>query len=100
MVWIVLVSVDPTLGYHFMVRLRRQRSKEQTWGAVFTEKGINNLLQVGWKYHQNDDGNNDDPQLFLQVYDKGKMGYNDDNFILQGGIEQEVIGTTTTLPRH
>jgi hypothetical protein len=55
---------------------------------------------VGWKYHQNDDGNNDDPQLFLQVYDKGKMGYNDDNFILQGGIEQEVIGTTTTLPSH
>jgi hypothetical protein len=78
------------------VLLGRRRSKEQTWGAVFTEKGINDLLQVGWKYHQDhhQDGTND-PQLFLQVYDKGKIGYNDDNSILQGGIEQEVIATNT-----
>jgi hypothetical protein len=75
------------------VVLGRRRSKEQTWGAVFTEKGIDDLLQVGWKYKYHQDGN--DPQLFLQVYDKGKMGYNDDNSILQGGIEREVIATTT-----
>jgi hypothetical protein len=54
-----------------------------------------------------DDANDDEtgvPQLYLQVYDKGRLGYNDENSMLQGGIEQlnhfggidATITTTTT----
>ncbi len=81
-----------TILQGFAVILRRQRSKEQTWGGVFTEQGVSNLLQVGWRYHQ--DENDKTNQLFLHVYDKKKMGYNDDNSVLQGGVEQEVIKST------
>jgi hypothetical protein len=47
---------------------------------------------VGWRYHR--DENDETNQLFLQVYDKKKKGYNDDNSVLQGGVEQELIKST------
>ena len=39
-------------------------------------------------------------QIFLQVYDKSKLGYNDDNSMLMGGIEKVMpeITATTAVP--
>ena len=88
------------------------------WGAALTKEGVDELLQVGWRYHEqrlevvpisDGDGGHgsgaspvpidtgrqqqeeelEQPQLFLQIYDKGRgPGYNDENSILRGGIEQ------------
>jgi hypothetical protein len=70
---------------------------------VFTEEGVGEILQVGWRYQQgmipslakdgNDNQNDADvgeqqQQLYLQIYDKTKLGYNDENSMLQGGVEQ------------
>jgi hypothetical protein len=99
--------------------LQRQREREEAWGAILTEEGIVEVLQVGWRYQQggiplptttdckdrkhdvkrrtdDDDGKQSglmegqqqQQQLFLQIYDKAKEGYNDENSILQGGVEQ------------
>jgi len=36
------------------------------------------------------------PQLFLQIYDKGQgQGYNDENSMLQGGVEQQLFAPHT-----
>jgi hypothetical protein len=48
-------------------------------------------LNVGWRYQEGGE------QLFLQVFDKGKLGYNDDNSMLMGGVVEQTI-TPTTLP--
>jgi hypothetical protein len=50
-----------------------------------TEEGVNDILQVGWKYQKPKDGSTS--QLFLQVYDKSKVGYNDGSSVLMGGVE-------------
>ncbi|KAG7351680.1 hypothetical protein IV203_007728 [Nitzschia inconspicua] len=89
--------------------LHERQRKQELWGVNLTEAGVNDFLGVGWRYTQeearaaaamaslendNDNNNeeedddNDTPQLFLQVYDKGRLGYNDDNSMLQGGIER------------
>jgi hypothetical protein len=87
--WITLIFAT-TLTYCATV-LQRKQSTKQRWGAVLTEHGVSSILQVGYRYHTQEGDN----QLFLQVYDKGKAGYNDDNSVLQGGVEQEVIATGT-----
>ena len=65
--------------------------------VCFTEQGITQMLTVGWRYQQE----YDQDQLYLQVYDKSKMGYSDDNSMLLGGVEQEHIkqqNVASTLP--
>mmetsp|Transcript_5457 Transcript_5457/g.9537 ORF Transcript_5457/g.9537 Transcript_5457/m.9537 type:complete len:650 (-) Transcript_5457:929-2878(-) len=91
-------------GAAWAVQERKRRRQE--WGiAVFTEEGVGELLRVGWRYTQQDFSANHDysnnninnnsnnhrqqqiqHQLFLQVFDKGRIGYNDDNSMLQGGV--------------
>jgi hypothetical protein len=92
--------------------LEEKRMRQQFWGANLTEQGVNELLNVGWRYTQGDaaaaavaatgeaatDGNGptistyeSSPQLFLQVFDKGRIGYNDDNSLLQGGVERDHV---------
>ncbi|KAG7365780.1 hypothetical protein IV203_028450 [Nitzschia inconspicua] len=91
--------------------LNERQRKQELWGVNLTEAGVNDFLGVGWRYTQEEaraavaaatlendnnynintneeDGDDDTPQLFLQVYDKGRLGYNDENSMLQGGIER------------
>eukprot|EP00529_Nitzschia_sp_RCC80_P010100 CAMPEP_0113475716 /NCGR_PEP_ID=MMETSP0014_2-20120614/19269_1 /TAXON_ID=2857 /ORGANISM="Nitzschia sp." /LENGTH=793 /DNA_ID=CAMNT_0000368655 /DNA_START=295 /DNA_END=2673 /DNA_ORIENTATION=- /assembly_acc=CAM_ASM_000159 len=89
--------------------LSRRQTLHSRWGSMFTEQGVAELLHVGWRYH--DDGNmmpetsSAPPQLFLQVYDRRKSSfYNEENSMLQGGAEQEffvptgIAGTPTSAP--
>ena len=79
--------------------LSRRQKLHSRWGSIFTEQGVAELLHVGWRYH--DDGNmmpepsSAPPQLFLQVYDRRKSSfYNEENSMLQGGAEQEFFVPT------
>ena len=108
---------------------KRRQAEQQLWGIhALTEQGVSELLNVGWRYHYNrepqgaDDNDNDDDdddaghphpldrspngrdnldgQLYLQVFDKAKLGYNDDNSMLMGGVVKEGVpqDLTTTIP--
>jgi hypothetical protein len=65
-----------------------------------TEEGVTDILQVGWKYQKPKDGSTS--QLFLQVYDKSKVGYNDSSSVLMGGVEHGAMAdaalTDVTAP--
>lgn len=64
--------------------LQHRQQTKSIWGL--TEQGVGELLKVGWNYHQEGNG-----QLFLKVFDKGQMGYNDDNSVLQGNVIMEGV---------
>mmetsp|Transcript_34479 Transcript_34479/g.83182 ORF Transcript_34479/g.83182 Transcript_34479/m.83182 type:complete len:932 (+) Transcript_34479:346-3141(+) len=105
--WVGLTILSSTIFTAFTLSLvasylQRQRQREEAWGAVLTEEGVGEILQVGWKYQEGmipptekDDNlqveNDTDQQrqLYLQIYDKAKLGYNDENSMLQGGVEQQ-----------
>jgi len=66
-------------------------TRKEYWGNIGTERGVNEILNLGWKVR----GGN------LEVYDKAGVGYRDDDSILIGGYEQkQVVGAeiTVTLP--
>jgi hypothetical protein len=89
--FLVLVFSTSFLSY-FSVWIKRRQSRQQLWGAqCLTESGVGDLLNVGWRYQEGGE------QLFLQVFDKGKLGYNDDNSMLMGGAVDQTT-TPTTLP--
>jgi hypothetical protein len=75
---------------------KRRRTAKEMWGNLGTEEGVDELLRTGWKVK----GSN------MEVYDKAKLGYTDDDSILMGGFEQkhEVVGAeiavtqSTTTP--
>jgi hypothetical protein len=98
--WVGLGMMSATLMFCFVssliaVRLERTRKRDQVWG-ILTEEGVGELLHVGWRYHQGTTSNDDKvgaaPQLFLQIFDKAKLGYSDENSMLQGGVEQHGVG--------
>jgi hypothetical protein len=77
--------------------LSRRQKLHELWGSILTEQGVAELLQVGWRYH--DDGKlaetSSTPQIFLQVYDRRRSNfYNDENSMLHGGAEQEFFVQT------
>jgi hypothetical protein len=89
--FLVLVFSTTFLTY-FSVWIKRRQSQQQLWGTQrLTETGVGDLLNVGWRYQEGGE------QLFLQVFDKGKLGYNDDNSMLMGGVVEQTT-TPTTLP--
>jgi hypothetical protein len=70
---------------------KRRRTAKDVWGNLGTEEGVDELLRTGWKVN----GSN------MEVYDKEKLGYTDDDSILMGGFEQkhEVVGAEITVTR-
>lgn len=69
------------------------QQRNQDRGTHFlTEEGVNDILQVGWKLQKPKDG--PASQLFLQVYDKSKVGYHDDSSMLMGGVENAAVAGT------
>jgi hypothetical protein len=86
---------------------QRQQSQHAMWGVQFlTEQGVGELLNVGWRYQEDDHSENGGggygggggDQLYLQVFDKRKLGYNDDNSILMGGVVVPLHPSTFTVP--
>jgi hypothetical protein len=68
---------------------KRRRTAKEMWGNLGTEEGVDELLRTGWKVK----GSN------MEIYDKAKLGYTDDDSILMGGFEQkhEVVGAEITV---
>jgi hypothetical protein len=83
---------------------QRQQSQHDMWGVQFlTEQGVGELLNVGWRYQEDDDSENGGyggggDQLYLQVFDKRKLGYNDNNSILMGDVVVPLHPSTLTVP--
>jgi hypothetical protein len=74
---------------HVASHRKRRRTAKEVWGNLGTEEGVDELLRTGWKVK----GSN------MEVYDKAKLGYTDDDSILMGGFEQkhEVVGAEITV---
>ena len=70
---------------------RRQRAREHKhlWGNLASKEGVDALLNTAWVL----DGSK------MQIYDKTKMGYKDDDSIFLGGYEQReaVVGAEITV---
>ena len=85
-VWTILLS----LTAHFVFK---KRKTQVLWGNALTPNGVDDILKVGWRVYEQPAqfvaaAENPQPQLFLQIYDKGKgVGYNDENSMLQGGVD-------------
>jgi hypothetical protein len=77
--------------------LHSRQAQKNLWGL--TEQGVGELLKVGWSYQEGCSG-----QLFLKVYDKGRLGYSDENSVLEGsilaGAGLEGTATTATPGSH
>jgi hypothetical protein len=77
--------------------LHSRQAQKNLWGL--TEQGVGDLLKVGWSYQEGCSG-----QLFLKVYDKGRLGYSDENSVLEGsilaGAGLEGTATTATPRSH
>ena len=77
-------------------RIQRRESTKCLWGL--TEQGVGELLNLGWTYQQERNG-----QLFLKIFDKGQIGYTDDNSVLRGevfatGMAEVATESGTTSP--
>jgi len=83
--------------------VNKKRNRQLLWGAVLTHDGVDDILQVGWRIHEQppqeqspggltpEEVQQQETQLYLHVYDKGGEGYNDENSLLKGGVEQAVF---------
>lgn len=59
---------------------RRQRIHKQVWSNLASEEGVKQLLNTGWTLKGDR----------MEVYDKSKVGYSDDDSMLIGGFEQKI----------
>lgn len=68
---------------------QRRRIHKQVWSNLASEEGVKQLLNTGWVLRDNR----------MEVYDKSKYGYKDDESMLIGGFEQKeaVVGTEITF---
>lgn len=83
--------------------VNKKRNRQLLWGAALTHDGVDDILQVGWRIHEEppqeqspggltpEEVQQQQTQLYLHVYDKGGEGYNDENSLLKGGVEQAVF---------
>lgn len=71
-----------------LASFHQRRMREQVlWGNMATRDGVEELLKMGWKF----DGTR------MEVYDKGKIGYDDNDSMLIGGFEQKVAVTVVNV---
>jgi hypothetical protein len=72
-------TIIGTLVLTSMARDRRRRlTRQEIWGNLGTEEGVDALLQTTWKYRGD----------IMEVYNRGQLGYRDDDSILMGGFQQ------------
>jgi hypothetical protein len=70
------------------IRQRRRRRKD-VWANLASEEGVKELLRTGWAVKGSQ----------MEIFDKSKMGYRDDDSMLIGGFEQKeaMVGTEITV---
>lgn len=79
---LLLMTVSGTFLLIQLAEIRRRyRLERSNWGNLATEEGVDELLRMGWKL----DGSK------MEVYDKRKLGYQDNDSMLAGGFQQTVI---------
>jgi len=93
-VWTVILSVTAHVIF-------KRRKTQILWGNALTPNGVDDILKVGWRVYKQPPPQQQQPlqpteqqqqQFFLQIYDKGQgIGYNDENSVLRGGVEQPQI---------
>lgn len=68
---------------------QRQLRKKEYWSNLNTLQGVEDVLQTGWKVKGNR----------MEVFEKKKVGYRDDDSMLIGGYEGAgvTVGTTITV---
>ena len=64
---------------------KKRRTRKEIWGNLGTEEGVDALLETAWKV-QGDR---------MQVYNKGRWGYRDDDSIFMGGFQHGDAANTT-----
>jgi len=71
---------------------KRRRMAKEAWGNLGTESGVDELLKTGWNIKGSQ----------MEIYDKTKVGYRDDDSVLMGGFEQKhkVIGAEITVSQQ
>jgi len=100
-VWTIILSASAQFIF-------KKRKTQVLWGRALTPTGVDDFLKVGWRVYeqpqlqQPPEADNlqeqlqpqfQQPQLFLQIYDKGQgLGYNDENSMLKGGVERQIFG--------
>jgi len=104
---LLLATLLPTIAHFVFVK----RQRKAVWGTRLTSGGVDDILKVGWRvttdpalqdFQQSQELTLDDlqqeqqQQLFLQIYDKGGEGYNDENSLLRGGVEQQFLAPPST----
>ena len=93
---LLVVTVVGSVFWSVAASQYKTRQKEQAvWGAALgTEQALQELLNVGWRIHEQPCANGDEKtpnqyqrQQVLEIYKKTKdgMGYRDDDSLLQGG---------------
>ncbi|GAX28739.1 hypothetical protein FisN_25Lh207 [Fistulifera solaris] len=80
------------MGTFLLIQLaelrKRHRMDQMNWGNLATEQGVDHLLRMGWKV----DG------CKMEVYDKRKIGYEDNDSMLIGGFQQTIpVGAEITM---
>lgn len=93
--YVGLVLLVTTLAFTIILRViavhrLRERERQETWGNLATKEGVEALLNTAWVL----DGSK------LQIYDKTKMGYSDDDSLFLGGYEQReavAVGAEITV---
>ena len=66
---------------------RRRKVRQQVWGNLASEEGVEELLKTGWILREDR----------MEVYDKTRVGYRDDDSMLIGGFEQREPGPGTVI---
>ena len=66
---------------------RRRKMRRQVWGNLASEEGVKELLNTGWVLR-------DDR---MEVFDKARVGYRDNDSMLIGGYEQREPGPGTVI---
>jgi len=87
--------------------VNKRRHRQLLWGAALTHDGVDDILQVGWRIYEQppqeqapvgltpEEVQEQQAQLYLHIYDKGGDGYNDENSLLKGGVEQQEFAPST-----
>jgi len=86
-IWTVVGTILVT---QIAARRKRRRTAKEEWGNLATEEGVDELLKTGWKVKGSQ----------MEVYEKHKLGYRDDDSMLIGGFEQQEmfdVGAEITL---
>lgn len=63
-------------GTLVLTQVANRRPRRELWGNLGTEEGVDALLQTAWKFSGDK----------MEVYDKARCGYRDDDSILIGGF--------------